>query len=230
MQTTLCGCNPNAASFQPVSNNAQADRTAQQRTGSFNNNSLSGDETSDQLLLGLILVLVQLLMQQFSGGQGGNGGSQANQQTGTTPTDDGALDFNDNDKALLLQAIGKDPATGTQIQRVNDTDSSGNLNRGDNIDLLTGTAPEVHIITDEQSRSFIEARNPPGTPTVTLSAAQTQALEQRFNLEDVSVADINGDGQFSEGDFISGERDQGTSRRIRIDIPVNTAVLGSVNL
>lgn len=224
MQTTLCGCNPNVASFQAVTNNQQADRAAQQRNGNFNNNSLTGDESSDQLLLGLILVLVQLLMQQFSGG---NGGGNTGQEPATDQPAKGELAFTDHDKTLLLNAIGRDSNT-TQIQRINDTDSSDHLNQGDNVDLLTRNAPEVHIITDEQSRSFIEARNPPGTPKLALTAAQTSSLAQRFNLEDVNVADINGDNRISEGDIVSGERDQGT-RRIRVDVPVNAQVLGLLN-
>ena len=219
MQTTSCGCTNNVTmnAYQPVSTNQQADRSNGQRNTNFNNNSLTGDEASDSVLLGLILVLVQLLMQQFNGGNGNSGGNGQNNPQ--AQENGGDFQFNPNEQRLLVTAIGRDPAV-TQLQSANDTDASGNLNQGDNLGLLTGAQQENHVITDDQVLQFIETRNPAGTPKLPLTADQSNQLQLRYDLTDISVSDINGDGQISLGDYISGTREAGGNKQ-RVDIPVD---------
>ncbi|MGB1010179.1 MAG: hypothetical protein ACPGVP_10675 [Thiolinea sp.] len=233
---------PTLAGLQPTNNNQQSERSSNQRNNNFNNNSsLTGDSTGDQLVLGLMIVLVQLLLQQFSNGSqqneagdgsdnNDNGNSDNNQLANNQGTPGGDLsgDFSNRDKGLLLDAIGVNTGAGTTIDRIDDTNASGNLNGGDNLALQNNTALANHTVTNREVRDFIERRNPPGTAKLPLTAQQTTQIENRYAMEDVSIADNNGDQQISIGDFITGFQTQ-NGRKIQLDIPVDQALLNLLN-
>ncbi|MGB1257339.1 MAG: hypothetical protein ACPG51_15835 [Thiolinea sp.] len=231
---------PTLAGLQPTNNNQQSERSSNQRNNNFNNNSsLTGDSTGDQLVLGLMIVLVQLLLQQFSNGSqqneagdgsNNNDNSDNNQLANNQGTPGGDLsgDFSNRDKGLLLNAIGVNTGAGTTIDRIDDTNASGNLNGGDNLALQNNTALANHTVTNREVRDFIERRNPPGTAKLPLTAQQTTQIENRYAMEDVSIADNNGDQQISIGDFITGFQTQ-NGRKIQLDIPVDQALLNLLN-
>lgn len=231
---------PTLAGLQPTNNNQQSERSSNQRNNNFNNNSsLTGDSTGDQLVLGLMIVLVQLLLQQFSNGSQQNesgDGSDNNENSDNnqlvnnqgTPGGDLSGDFSNRDKGLLLDAIGVNTGAGTTIDRIDDTNASGNLNGGDNLALQNNTALANHTVTNREVRDFIERRNPPGTAKLPLTAQQTTQIENRYAMEDVSIADNNGDQQISIGDFITGFQTQ-NGRKIQLDIPVDQALLNLLN-
>ncbi len=132
--------------------------------------------------------------------------------------------FSDKDKNLLLNAIGTNPASGTTINDIDDTNASGHLNSGDNLELLTNSNAQTHTLTNPEVSKFIDARNPPGTPKLPLTAQQTSTLESRYGLEDVTIADTSSNQNIGIGDILTGIQIQ-NGTRVRVDIPVDQAML-----
>lgn len=208
-------------------------------------NSLTGNAEQDQLLLGIITTLVQLLMRHFDGEQqqnnGGNnhnsddnenGGQQSatNNSAGANGNSSGADlsdQFSNRDKNLLLNAIGTNPASGTGINSINDTNASGHLNGGDNLQLQASNSTQTHAITGEEVSKFIDARNPPNTPKLPLNPQQSSALENRFGLENISISDTSGDQTIGLNDILSGTQNQGGAN-VRVDIPLNQDALSLI--
>lgn len=215
---TECRCVPNTQNFQ-THNNTRAERSNNTQSNDFNaGSSLSGSAETDQLLIGLITLIVQLLLQQFTGNQQG----QQEQADGNG----GELDFSDRDKALLLDAIGQNSAD-TQINSILDTDSSEHLNAGDGLELQNNAGTSNHNLTNTEVRDFLEARNPSDTPRLNITQQQVAILDDVYGLADVAISDTSGDGVISEGDFISGN--QGTTGSQRIDIPVDQELADLLN-
>lgn len=202
--------------------------------------SLTGDSDTDRLLLEIVSAIVQLLVQQVGGGGQQQDGGNNNQNGGQQNQDDNDSDkgsgsgsgtglssqFNERDKGLLLDAIDvtPPPGPGTTINSIDDTDVSGNLNGGDNIALQTNSNRQDHTITDSEVRDFINTRNPPGTPTLTLTEQQSSALESRYGLTEVKISDTSGNKSIGIGDILSGIQERGDSK-LRVDIPVDQAML-----
>ena len=205
-------------------------------------NSLTGDPEQDQLLLGIIISLVQLLMRQFgdhqqqSGNSDNDGSSEQQEATDNNTNDsnnrtgnsDFSNQFSSRDKGLLLNAIGTKPESGTTINGINDSNSSGHLNSGDNLQLQVQDNAETHTLTNPEVSSFITARNPPNTPKLKLTAQQASALENSLSLEKVSIADTSGNQNVDVGDILTGTQTR-DGKKIRVDMPVDQAMLELIN-
>lgn len=215
---TACYCPAPVRNFQPSPttttqlNNNSSDFDTEQ--------SLTGDKETDQLLTGLLLGLVQLLMQQFGENQ-----QQSSARYEEEATEE--LNFNETDKQHLLNALDVNTEN-TQVGKITDNSIPGYLSEDDNVELIRPSSEETHGITDSEVSQFINLRNPPGTPKLDLSPAQVQQIATQFNIDTgVSVADNNGDGILSAGDHIGGQQTQG-EQKLQVDILVDDNIANSL--
>lgn len=211
-------CPAQTAAYQPAPTTSTPKASA--NTSDFQTEqSLTGNEETDAVVSGLLLVLVQLLMQQFGSNQ-----QQSSDQDSST---EGELDFNETDRDHLLNALETD-TTNKQVGTVSDSDASNHLTQGDDVELISPTSTELHDITNTEVQNFIALRNPAGTPTLPLTPQQEDQIAAQFNLTNVSVSDNNGDGVVSSGDHVTGEQTI-AGRQFDVDILLTDDTANSLN-
>lgn len=222
MQTACYHCNAQTTNYQPPKSTTTTTGNNENTSNFSTNQGLTGNQETDQLVTNLLILLVQLLIQEFGNTQ---------QPTDNQEQSNGAaaeLEFSESDKQHLSAAIGVAGDNNTQIGAITDSDLSSHLTEGDDVELLSQGLSQNHDITNSEVRQFIELRNPPGTPKLPLSDQQTQQVANQFGLTDITVADNNGDNQISQGDHISGTQTIG-GRELQIEHPVTTAIANTLN-
>ncbi len=219
--------NNQSSSGSPVQNNLSSNNgNAQDNvTGNTNNTQNNVNTNSPVLLNPTFDVNGGINSADTGSGQPNNLGTSQ----GATPAQSNNLVsmFSGRDQNLLLGALGIAPGSGATISRIDDVNGSGTLNSGDNIVLQTPGGLQNHTVTDAEVRSFINQRNPIGTPKLSLNNQQSALLQNLHGFTSAQVADLDGDGQLSVGDLITGNTRQGTTTQ-RLDIPVDAELLAQL--